>query len=238
MKFALVAVKRDSLGRLTDSVDSRRMYDDSAWRVEQASSGWFRRDTGRVDQGRTRACGAALRPARFVSILVCIGHRAQSRREESSHVHTSLFDDCRRRNWFCDCCRTGMCRRRHRGKSADVRRMPRPEWRARRSKDHSDHLGSAAELSDEARALRRRICARSRPISRPRAGRRNVRPPLPRRRPTESPSANHATSRISRAARRRRGWQGSVTNTWSQPCATSPPRKGAITATCRNSCRR
>ena len=59
-----------------------------------------------------------------------------------------------------------------------------------------------------------------------------------RRRPTESPSASHAISPILRAARRRRGWRGSATNTWSQRCATSPPMKGPTTATCRNSCKR
>ena len=183
-----------------------------------------------------------LRPARFVWILAFTGHRAQSREGGSRHVHTSLFDDCRRWDWFCGRGRTGLCRRRHRGKSADLRRMPRPEWRARptqkpfRSSGASSRAISSSNCTTtevaiattrscrpSPKALRRKIFARSRPISRPRAGRRNTRPPLPRRRPTESPSASHAISRISRAARRRRGWQGSVTNTWSQRCATSPP---------------
>ena len=126
-----------------------------------------------------------------------------------------------------------------------------------RPENHSDHLGSAAELSGQAIARLQKWrarqpdhvahsqspCAggssqdrslfRGQELAGATGGRRRR-----RRRPTESPSASPAISRILRAARRRRGWRGSATNTWSQRCATSPPMKGPTTATCRNSCKR
>ncbi len=208
-------------------------------------------------EGRTRACRAVLRAVRFVSILVFTGHRAQSREGGICDVHTSFFDDCRRCGLVlrsrpyrrmplttsrqkCRCATHATART---ACPIDPKTIPiiwgqQQSYLVKQLRDYRNGERDNPIMSPIAKALAQEdlrkiaayFAAKSWPAQR--------RPPPRRRRPTESPSASPAISPISRAARRRRGWRGSATNTWSQRCATSPPMKGPTTATCRNSCKR